>query len=109
MGFLRASSGGRDGLRIYFQRLYFAPQYSGHLSSLFIASEVLSRRTPMSTVDRTFHRALLAVCTIAALGAGVQAQESEGPQTDAPPPVAHRATPREPGRKLTVPSGTRLA
>ena len=63
----------------------------------------------MSTVDRTFHRALLAVCTIAALGAGVQAQESEGPQTDAPPPVAHRATPREPGRKLTVPSGTRLA
>ena len=37
------------------------------------------------------------------------AQESQGPQTDAPPPVARPADPpRAPGRKVTVPSGTRL-
>jgi hypothetical protein len=38
------------------------------------------------------------------------AQESQGPQTAAPPPVAQPAEPqRAPGKKLTVPSGTRLA
>ena len=38
------------------------------------------------------------------------AQQPDGPQSDAPPPVARPAAPpRAPGQKLTVPSGTRLA
>jgi type IV secretion system protein VirB10 len=38
------------------------------------------------------------------------AQQPDGPQTDAPPPVARAAaSSRAPGQKLTVPSGTRLA
>jgi type IV secretion system protein VirB10 len=38
------------------------------------------------------------------------AQDSQGPQTDAPPPIARPAeSSRAPGAKITVPSGTRLA
>jgi len=67
----------------------------------------------MSTVARTFRRALLSVCTISAFAMiptmVAEAQQPDGPQTAAPPPIAHPATQREAGRKLTVPSGTRLA
>jgi type IV secretion system protein VirB10 len=42
--------------------------------------------------------------------AGLVAQQGDGPLTDAPAPVARAAeTERKPGKKLVVPSGTRLA
>lgn len=63
----------------------------------------------MSTVARTFRHALLSICTILAFAVVAEAQQPDGPQSDAPPPVARPATPREAGRKLTVPAGTRLA
>jgi len=61
-----------------------------------------------------FQRAILNVALASALAsalpAALAAQDSQGPQTDAPPPVAQPApAPRVPGRVLTVPSGTRLA
>jgi hypothetical protein len=44
------------------------------------------------------------------LGAAGRAQQPAGPQTDAPPPVAHAAAaPRARGETLAVPAGTRLA
>ena len=50
---------------------------------------------------------LLAASTMPGL---LVAQDSQGPQTDAPPPVARPAQPaRALGQKITVPSGTRLA
>src|SRR5258708_13206228 len=52
----------------------------------------------------------MASALASALPAALAAQDSQGPQTDAPPPVAQPApAPRVPGRMLTVPSGTRLA
>lgn len=54
--------------------------------------------------------AVLAAAVIPASGALRAAPQAEGPQTDAPPPVARPAEPpRTPGAKITVPSGTRLA
>lgn len=50
------------------------------------------------------------LASVLAAPAILPAQESAGPQTDAPPPVAPPpAPPRAPGKKITVPSGTRLA
>ena len=47
---------------------------------------------------------------IAAAGGANAAQQSEGPQVDAPAPVAPPAAPAHvPGKRLVVPSGTRLA
>jgi hypothetical protein len=47
-------------------------------------------------------------CLLALAGAG--AQQQDGPQVDAPPPVAvPPAPPRASGNKIVVPSGTRLA
>src|SRR5258708_5542641 len=52
----------------------------------------------------------MASALASALPAALAAQDSQGPQTGAPPPVAQPApAPRVPGRMLTVPSGTRLA
>src|SRR5437016_5976353 len=57
-----------------------------------------------------FPRAILIAVLASATPVLVAAQESQGPQTDAPPPVAPPAAPpRSAGRKMTVPSGTRLA
>jgi hypothetical protein len=58
----------------------------------------------------TITRALLATTTVMAFAIAAPAQQQDGPQTDAPPPVAQpSAPPRAPGPKITVPSGTRLA
>ena len=47
---------------------------------------------------------------LAILAASGAAQQQEGPQVGAPPPVAAPpAPPRAPGRRIVVPSGTRLA
>ena len=57
-----------------------------------------------------FPRAILIAVLASATPVLVAAQESQGPQTDAPPPVAPPAAPpRNAGRKMIVPSGTRLA
>jgi hypothetical protein len=64
----------------------------------------------MLLLPQTIIRSLLTACTILAYSMVVSAQQPDGPQTDAPPPVAQPPTPpRAPGQKLTVPSGTRLA
>src|SRR5205814_10675508 len=55
-------------------------------------------------------RAMMIVIAAAAAPAFLSAQESAGPQTNAPAAVAQPAAPPlRPGPKLTVPSGTRLA
>ncbi|HWZ99480.1 MAG TPA: hypothetical protein VN025_17115 [Candidatus Dormibacteraeota bacterium] len=54
---------------------------------------------------------ILAIAALAGLAAASNAQESVGPQTSAPPPVAPaQKTERTPsGQKISVPAGTRLA
>jgi len=55
-------------------------------------------------------RAMMILIAAAAAPGFLEAQESAGPQTNAPPAVAQPvAPPVKPGPKLTVPSGTRLA
>ena len=55
-------------------------------------------------------RAMMILIAAAAAPGFLEAQESTGPQTNAPPAVAQPAAPPlKPGPKLTVPSGTRLA
>jgi len=64
----------------------------------------------MDFAGRFFARTVLMTVAAFAIPLFVAAQESQGPQTDAPPPVAQpAATPHVAGQKLTVPSGTRLA
>jgi hypothetical protein len=66
---------------------------------------------------RTMHKSLLCAVTSAAIGfvaasavSAVPAQQPEGPQVDAPAPVAQPpAAAHAPGKRLIVPSGTRLA
>jgi type IV secretion system protein VirB10 len=54
-------------------------------------------------------KALLLAISGAAFPWMIFAQESQGPQMDAPPPVAAVQPTRSAGHKLVVPSGTRLA
>jgi type IV secretion system protein VirB10 len=64
----------------------------------------------MNFSGRFFTRTVLMTVTALAIPLFAAAQESQGPQTDAPPPVAQpTAPPHLPGKTLTVPSGTRLA
>jgi hypothetical protein len=64
----------------------------------------------MPFTAQTITRALLATTTLLAFAIAAPAQQQDGPQTDAPPPVATPSAPPHPaGQKLTVPSGTRLA
>jgi hypothetical protein len=64
----------------------------------------------MNSAVRFSARMVLMMVAGSAIPLFAAAQESQGPQTDAPPPVAQPAEPqRAPGKKLTVPSGTRLA
>jgi hypothetical protein len=64
----------------------------------------------MPFTARTITRALVATTTVLAFAIAAPAQQQDGPQTDAPPPVAApSASPHLAGQKLTVPSGTRLA
>lgn len=63
-------------------------------------------KLPRLPVSRVF----AALAAAAALPLLSMAQEGQGPQVDAPAPVVQPvAPPRAAGRKLTVPSGTRLA
>src|SRR5258708_27752512 len=92
----------------------FPALYSRHPFPAFAASETEERGVAMNFSGPNIQRAILnlaMVSTLAsALPAALSAQDSQGPQTDAPPPVAQpAAAPRVPGRMLTVPSGTRLA
>ena len=60
---------------------------------------------------REFRQILFLVASILAIGASCAAQQPEGPQSDAPPPVAPRPAqgqPPGPGEKITVPAGTRV-
>jgi type IV secretion system protein VirB10 len=55
-------------------------------------------------------RTVLVLVTASTMPALSGAQESPGPQTEAPPPIARPVEPpRAASRKITVPSGTRLA
>ena len=64
----------------------------------------------MPFTAQTVTRALLATTAVLAFAIAAPAQQQDGPQTDAPPPVTPPSAPsRVPGQKLTVPSGTRLA
>ncbi|HEY1422655.1 MAG TPA: hypothetical protein VGF20_04320 [Candidatus Acidoferrum sp.] len=59
---------------------------------------------------RLLRMAILAALAIPVPGALAATPQAEGPQTDAPPPVARPAEPpRASGPRITVPSGTRLA
>ncbi len=54
---------------------------------------------------------LFLMASILAIGASCAAQQPEGPQSDAPPPVAPRPAQEQPpgsGEKITVPAGTRV-
>ena len=64
----------------------------------------------MNFAGRFSAQMVLMMVAVSAIPLFAAAQESQGPQTDAPPPVARPAEPqRAPGKKLTIPSGTRLA
>jgi hypothetical protein len=64
----------------------------------------------MNFAGRFSARMVLTIVAVCAIPLFAAAQESQGPQTDAPPPVAQPAAPPPaPGKRLTVPSGTRLA
>ena len=64
----------------------------------------------MPFTARTTTFGLLATTTLLAFAIAAPAQQADGPQTDAPPPVARPAAPPHvAGQKVTVPSGTRLA
>jgi type IV secretion system protein VirB10 len=64
----------------------------------------------MTFAERFSARVVLMIVAVSAIPRFAAAQESQGPQADAPPPVARPAAPpRAPGQKLTIPSGTRLA
>lgn len=64
----------------------------------------------MQFLPRSMQRSLLGAAAIFMFAMVASGQQPDGPQTDAPPPVAQPpAPPRTPGQKLTVPSGTRLA
>jgi hypothetical protein len=59
---------------------------------------------------QTMTRALFSTITLLTFAITAPARQQEGPQTDPPAPVAPTSPPpRTPGKKLTVPSGTRLA
>jgi hypothetical protein len=79
-----------------------------HPFSALPASEE-ERRDGMTQSRRPAGRVLATLAVAAALPLVIPAQESQGPQVDAPPPIAQSASARPAGRKLTVPSGTRLA
>ena len=64
----------------------------------------------MNVPGQVMRRAMLLFAIAVALPVLAKSQESQGPQTDAPPPVSPPpSAQRAAGRKITVPSGTRLA
>src|SRR6266700_729738 len=83
-----------------------------HPRSLLDASHQVLRRVAMrELLRREFRQILFLVASILAIGASCAAQQPEGPQSDAPPPVAPRPAQEQPpgsGEKITVPAGTRV-
>src|SRR6266705_1992994 len=60
---------------------------------------------------RGFRQNLFLIASLLAMGASCAAQQPEGPQSDAPPPVAPKPAQEQPpgsGEKITVPAGTRV-
>src|SRR5437899_308929 len=60
---------------------------------------------------RGFRQIPFLMASILAIGASCAAQQPEGPQSDAPPPVAPRPAQEQPpgsGERITVPAGTRV-
>src|SRR6266702_1402998 len=60
---------------------------------------------------RGFRQNLFLIASLLAMGASCAAQQPEGPQSDAPPPVAPKPAQEQPpgsGEKITVSAGTRV-
>ncbi len=60
---------------------------------------------------RGFRQNLFLIASLLAMGASCAAQQPEGPQSDAPPPVAPKPAQEQPpgsSEKITVPAGTRV-
>jgi len=60
---------------------------------------------------RAFHPNLFFIASLLAMGASCAAQQPEGPQSDAPPPVAPKPAQEQAsgsGEKITLPAGTRV-
>src|SRR2546426_419858 len=83
-----------------------------HPRSLLDASHQVLRRVAMRELLRQGCRQILfLMASILAIGASCAAQQPEGPQSDAPPPVAPKPAQEQPpgsGEKITVPAGTRV-
>ncbi len=65
----------------------------------------------MVTSAIRFSRPIFAAAALAGFALAAQSQESVGPQTSAPPPVAPaaKAAPAQTGKKISIPAGTRMA
>src|SRR6266436_9911218 len=83
-----------------------------HPRSLLNASHQVLRGVAMrELLRREFRQILFLMASILAIGASCAAQQPEGPQSDAPPPVAPKPAQEQPpgsGEKITVPAGTRV-
>src|SRR5216683_4417425 len=83
-----------------------------HPRSLLNASHQVLRGVAMrELLRRGFRQILFLMASILAIGASCAAQQPEGPQSDAPPPVAPRPAQEQPpgsGERITVPAGTRV-
>src|SRR5260370_11269825 len=83
-----------------------------HPRSLLDASHQVLRRVAMrELLCQGFRQILFLMASILAIGASCAAQQPEGPQSDAPPPVAPRPAQEQPpgsGERITVPAGTRV-
>src|SRR6266446_1107375 len=83
-----------------------------HPRSLLDASHQVLRGVAMrELLRRGFRQILFLMASILAIGASCAAQQPEGPQSDAPPPVAPRPAQEQPPgsrEKITVPAGTKV-
>src|SRR3989442_4746256 len=83
-----------------------------HPRSLLDASHQVLRGVAMrELLRRGFRQILFLMASILAIGASCAAQQPEGPQSDAPPPVAPKPAEEQPlgsGEKVAVPAGPRL-
>src|SRR5437660_2306243 len=82
-----------------------------HPGSLVGASHQVPRRIAMRDLLRQGFRPNLFLASILVVGASCAAQQPQGPQSDAPAPVAPKPAPAQAAgsnEKITVPSGTRV-
>src|SRR5262249_3813324 len=80
------------------------------LTSLFASHRAVRRILMLPKANQPW-KLLLTLTALLGFGAVAISQESAGPQTSAPPPVAPvpKAERAQNGQKVTVPAGTRLA